>query len=123
MPAAPFDSEIDETTRRAIAEYWANPVDNADVIASPVAETVTAYRFSFVDDPTTRIRGLAREGTRELLDIIATGPTMHQLAGKLTPIQDHFLRRLVRAGMVTAVTHAHPSPRETVCLRQPALRA
>jgi len=69
-----------------------------------MAGPVAAYRFSFADGRAdTHIRGLAREGTAQLLEILAAKPTMRQLTGKLTPIQQHFLRRSVRAGMVTAV--------------------
>lgn len=104
LPAAPFDSEVDASTRAAIAEYWANPIANGDVISSPVGEPLTAYRFSFADGRAdTRVRGLEREGTAELLDILSTGLTMRQMEDKLTPIQQHFLRRLLRAGMVVPV--------------------
>jgi len=104
LPAPPFDSEIDEATRAAIAKYWSDPIANGDAIPSPVARPVAAYRFSFADGHAdTRIRGLAHEGTAQLLEILATAPTMRQLEDRLTPIQQYFLRRLVRAGMVTAV--------------------
>jgi hypothetical protein len=105
LPVPPFDSEIDEETRATIAKYWADPVANGDAVPSPAAEPVAAYRFSFADGRSdTQIRGLAREGTAQLLEILATGPTMRQLENKLTAIQQHFLRRLMRAGMVTAAT-------------------
>ncbi|WP_084467552.1 NAD(P)/FAD-dependent oxidoreductase [Actinokineospora inagensis] len=102
LPVPPFDSEIDERTRAAVAKYWSDPIAHHDAIPSPVAEPTTAYRFSFTDDDTrTRIRGLDREGTARLLALLATKPTTRQLAGQLSPIQQHLLRRLIRAGLVT----------------------
>ncbi|MDX8048552.1 NAD(P)/FAD-dependent oxidoreductase [Lentzea sp. BCCO 10_0798] len=99
LPAPPFDEDVDDETRAAMARYWADPVANGDALASPVARPVPAYRFAFGG---TEIRGLAREGSAELLSLLSSGVTAEQLNDKLSGIQHHLFQRLVRAGMVIA---------------------
>jgi hypothetical protein len=104
VPAPPFDNDIDDKVRTGIATYWSDPVANGDAVTSAVAEPVPAYRFSFADGRVdTEIRGLAREGTAELLAILESGATIGQLEDKLTAAQHHFLKRLMRADMVAMV--------------------
>ncbi|MFF2518409.1 hypothetical protein [Streptomyces sp. NPDC058086] len=102
LPAAPFDEDIDEKTRDAIATYWSDPIEHANAVASPVAGPVPAFRFSKGAEPGDEIRGLAREGAYELMGLLGQGLTMQQLDHRLSFIQRHLLRRMIRAGMVTA---------------------
>ncbi|MCW7947026.1 tryptophan halogenase [Streptomyces hygroscopicus] len=103
LPAAPFDQDIDEKTRDAIATYWSDPIEHSDAIPSPVAGPVPAFRFSFEGaEPGDEVRGLAREGAHELVRLLGQGLTLRQLNERLSFIQRHMLRRLIRAGMVTA---------------------
>ena len=103
MPAPPFDAEVDDETRAAIARYWSDPIKNGDVVVSPVAAPAPALRFGFADQPdAAEVRGLAREGAAELLDILRfRSASLRQLETKLTTTQLQLLKRLMRAGMVT----------------------
>ncbi|WP_080645964.1 NAD(P)/FAD-dependent oxidoreductase [Salinispora arenicola] len=103
LPPPPFDDEVSEATKAGIATYWADPVTNRDVIESPSALPVPAHRIGFADGAIdVEIRGLAREGTAELLGYLAAGVTMRKLDGQLTMSQHQLLKRLVRAGLVVA---------------------
>ncbi|MDQ1644443.1 MAG: hypothetical protein QOJ50_627 [Cryptosporangiaceae bacterium] len=104
LPPAPFDDDVDEGTKAAVAKYWSDPVAHGDAIPSPVAAPVPAYRFSLADGSGPEIRGLAREGTADLLDLLEPGVTVRQLEGKLTAAQRHVLDRLLGAGMVRGRT-------------------
>ncbi|MFI6094747.1 NAD(P)/FAD-dependent oxidoreductase [Lentzea sp. NPDC051213] len=99
LPAPPFDGDVDDETRDAMARYWSDPVANGDSLPSPVAHPVPAYRFALGD---TEIRGLDREGTSELLALLSSEVSMGVLRHKLSGIQHHLFERLVRAGMVVA---------------------
>jgi flavin-dependent dehydrogenase len=103
LPPPPFDIEVDKATKTAIAAYWADPVANGDVIESPTARPVAAHRIGFADGRNdVEVRGLAREGTSELLGFLESGVTMRKLEGQLTVAQQQFLRRLLRAELVVA---------------------
>ncbi|WP_348775309.1 NAD(P)/FAD-dependent oxidoreductase [Solwaraspora sp. WMMD937] len=103
LPPPPFDDELDESTKAGIATYWADPVANRDVIDSPVARPVPAHRIGFADGAgDVEIRGLAREGTAELLGYLEAGVTIRKLEGQLTAAQQQLLKRLVRAELVVA---------------------
>ncbi|NUT46143.1 MAG: NAD(P)/FAD-dependent oxidoreductase, partial [Saccharothrix sp.] len=104
IPFPPFDAEVDDEERAAVARYWTDPIGNGDAVVSPVAAPAPALRFGFADRPDApEVRGLAREGAVELLDILRSRSASWQLLeGKLTAAQLQLLKRLMRAGMVTA---------------------
>jgi flavin-dependent dehydrogenase len=101
-PEPPFDDHVDEDARKSFAHYWADPVANGDTVVSPTAAPVQAYRFAFAGQTEgNEVRGLAREGTEELLSLLQEGTTTEQqLTEKLTPAQLQLFKRLSKAGMV-----------------------
>lgn len=102
VPAPPFDTGVDDAAKAAIARYWSDPVVNGDAVISPASSPVSAHRFFFQDGSSDQeVRGLAREGTAEVLDILMSGTaTMAQLERKLAVPQLQLLKRLARCGML-----------------------
>jgi flavin-dependent dehydrogenase len=100
-PEPPFDDYADESMKEAFARYWVDPVACGDTVVSPAAAPAKAYRFSFGQADAVEVRGLAREGTEELLSLLRAGTTTErQLIDKMTPTQLQLFKRLTKAGMV-----------------------
>ena len=73
------------------------------MVPSPTEEPLPCHRISLGDDVETEIRGLDRDGTAELLARLSPGPvTYAELTSGLSVPQAQLLKRLLRAGMVTA---------------------
>lgn len=98
--SAPFD--VSQEVRDGLADYWRDPIANADAAAAPLAETVSCHRIYSADDPTIEVRCLEREGGQELWDSLKNGPVRWSAIGHtLTALQGRSLKRLIRAGLVT----------------------
>lgn len=95
--------EIPQEARAGLAEYWRDPIANADAAPSPLADTVSAHRIYSVIDPAVEVRCLERDGGQALWDILSLGPiSWTELAPKLTVLQGRSLKRLIRSGLVVA---------------------
>jgi flavin-dependent dehydrogenase len=102
IPPPPF--ELPAELKAAIARYWQDPGANGGALPSPAAEPVPCHRFFFHDQTDeVEVRGLDRDGTAELWQMLTTEPlTMQQYEERLSIPQLQLLKRLLRAGMVTA---------------------
>jgi len=101
VPPPPF--EMPAELKAGIAKYWRDPVANADAAPSPTADPQPCHRFTSADG--TEVRGLDRDGTEELAQLLATGPEKYgKLAGSLSLPQLQTLKRLIRAGLVAVVS-------------------
>ncbi|MGW6427384.1 NAD(P)/FAD-dependent oxidoreductase [Nocardia sp. NPDC055053] len=93
--------EIPQEARDGLAEYWRDPLANADAAPSPLADTVPSYRIHSATDPDIEVRCLERDGGKELWDLLADGAVRwSELAPELTVLQGRTVKRLVRAGLV-----------------------
>lgn len=102
--AIPPDPDLmPEAEQKAIADYWADPVANGDLVASPLDRTLDAHRFHFTDDPEgAQVRGLdEREGAADLWERLRGGPVLwRELVQDLHDGQQRLLKRLLHAGML-----------------------
>ncbi|MFJ8695939.1 NAD(P)/FAD-dependent oxidoreductase [Streptomyces roseolilacinus] len=98
-----------EEEQKAIADYWADPVRNGDLVESPLDRTLAAHRFCFTDDPDgVQVRGLdERDGAAGLWERLRGGPVLwHELVQELDEGQQRLLKRLLHAGMLDLGSHA-----------------
>ncbi|MFV2118267.1 NAD(P)/FAD-dependent oxidoreductase [Streptomyces sp. Act-28] len=96
-----------EGEQKAIADYWADPVRNGDLVESPLARTLPAHRFHFTDDPEgEQVRGLdERDGAARLWERLRGGPVLwRDLVQDLDEGRRRLLKRLLHAGMLDLST-------------------
>ncbi|WP_253798076.1 NAD(P)/FAD-dependent oxidoreductase [Nocardia amikacinitolerans] len=97
--SVPF--EVPQHVREGLAEYWRDPIVNADAAPSPLADTVACQRFYSDDNPAIEVRCLERDGGQELWELLRGGPVRwSELGNSLTVLQGRALKRLIRAGLV-----------------------
>ncbi|MFF3227236.1 NAD(P)/FAD-dependent oxidoreductase [Nocardia suismassiliense] len=95
--------EIPQEARAGLARYWTDPIANANATPAPLAEVVPCQRFYSATDPDVEVRCLERDAGEHLWQILSAGPVRwSELAPKLTLWQGRTVKRLIRAGLVTA---------------------
>lgn len=106
IPPPPFD--LPPEMKAGIAQYWKDPVANADAAPSPTAAPFPCLRFAVMDGAegaaNQQVGELVRYGAEALLEHLTgpSAPTLRELQDSLAFRQLQTLKRLLRAGMVVA---------------------
>jgi flavin-dependent dehydrogenase len=109
-------SEVTETMKQGIAQYWVDPIKHSNVLPSPHVEPLRGHRFEFSGQPDgIYVRSVEeRDGGFALYQVLKRGPwKMGALKREMTEPQSRLFKKLLVAKMVkvepSVAAAAHPS--------------